>query len=116
MKNTEPKTKISSKKVPIICFILCVVLGPFNSTLGGFFFLAAFISFLCYRMQDNIPETSTMVGYNLTDWNLPEDNNQTNSADLLHSSSVGASPYLAPDRLNIGLDGVGQPFSGSTKD
>lgn len=71
MAGTE--TKSSSKKVPIICFILCVVLGLFSSTLGGFFLLVSFISFLVCRMQDNVPDTGAMEGSNLTDWDLPKE-------------------------------------------
>ena len=94
MENTKPKTKISSKKVPIICLILCVVLGPFNSTLGGFFFLISFISFLVCRMQDNIPATGSTEYNALNDWNLPEES-ESMEFDMYQSTGSGASPASA---------------------
>lgn len=69
MEKTKFETKKTSKKVPIICLILSVMLGPFNSTLGGFFLLVSFLSFLICRMQEF--STSGSTDYGLGDRDLP---------------------------------------------
>jgi len=111
MENTEPKTH-SSKKVPIICFILCVVIGPFNSTLGGFFFLVSFISFLICRMQENVPDTGATEYSGLSDWNLPEDSefmkfDEVSTGCGADTASAGSSAVLQVTPT----DSIGKPYT-----
>jgi len=73
MEVAETRKKNTSKAIPITLFVMFVVTALFSPGAAGFFLFASFISFLICRLGDNtVPEPG--VEYNLTDWDLPEDN------------------------------------------
>lgn len=82
MKTTEPKTKNSSKIIPIISFLLFIAIGPFNSGAGGFFLFVSVASFLFCRMTDNPPAPSSASYSGLSDWNQPEESEMFAQKDL----------------------------------